>query len=417
MLDVFLADRFIGRIIKEEPTSIVSFVLDEAYAEEPGRLVLGQQFEERRHVRVFRQSAHPGRLPAFFANLLPEGALEEMIKAQLATEDTTAMLAFLGQDLPGAVSVRQGTPAANYATDAKTFDEPQALRATGTTHLRFSLAGMQLKFSAVRAEDSRFTLPFSGMGGRWILKFGSAVYPELPENEYFTMEWAQRCGLTVPQHELVPVSTITALEPRLAALGANVFAIKRYDRLEDGACVHQEDFAQVRGTPPDPPDLKYKGVSLEQLARFVGDLCGPEDRDEFLRRVLFLILSGNTDGHLKNWSLVYPDGRHARLSPAYDLVCVRQYLPKDQLALTFAKESSLERIDWSHIRRVDKYLRSLGHDVDFLKLAREFVTRCQDVWAAYRQEVTPAYRACVDAQLTQVGLLGSGGSARFIPGP
>jgi serine/threonine-protein kinase HipA len=405
MLDVFLGDRRVGRILREEATSIFSFVLDDAYAEDPERPVLGQRFVDLSRYRVFRQSAHPGQLPPFFANLLPEGALEEMIKAQLATSDAATMLSFLGQDLPGAVRVQRSGDVTVPTAKADAFDEPRAAHAAEPLGLRFSLAGMQLKFSAVRSEDSRFTLPFSGLGGRWILKFGSTAYPGLPENEFHTMQWAQRCGLSVPHHELVPASTIDELEPRLVALGENVFAIQRYDRLADGTRVHQEDFAQVRGTPPHPPDLKYRGVSLEQLARFVGDLCGAEDRDEFLRRILFLLLSGNTDGHLKNWSLVYPDGRHARLSPAYDLVCVRQYLPKDPIALTLAKESSPERIDWSHIRRVDKYLRSMGHDVDFVGLARAFVTRCQDEWAVHRSNVTPIYRAAVEAHMAQLALL------------
>jgi serine/threonine-protein kinase HipA len=34
---------------------------------------------------------------------------------------------------------------------------------------------------------------------------------------------------------------------------------------------------------------------------------------------------GNTDAHLKNWTLTYPDGHQARLSPAYDFVCVTCY--------------------------------------------------------------------------------------------
>ncbi|WNG29409.1 type II toxin-antitoxin system HipA family toxin [Cystobacter fuscus] len=406
MLDVFVGCRRVGSILREEATTIVSFLVDEAYFEDYDRPVLGQQFEKHRHYRILRQSAHPGQLPAFFANLLPEGTLDEILKAQLATPDATAMFAFLGQDLPGNVSVQwvshKNAPAATEA-----LGEPRASFLPGTQQLRFSLAGVQLKFSAVRAEDSRFTLPFSGLGGRWILKFGSTVYPELPENEYFTMQWAHRCGLTVPSHELVPASTIHALDPRFVALGTNVFAIQRYDRRADGTRIHQEDFAQVFG---QPPEFKYKGASLEHLARFVGDLCGPEDRDEFLRRTLFLLLSGNTDGHLKNWSLIYPDGRHARLSPAYDFVCVRQYLPKDQLALTFAKETTPERIDWSHIRRVDKYLRNMGHDIDFVGLARSFVTKCQDEWAVHRRDVSPTYRACVEEHMARLPLLGEPGA-------
>lgn len=402
MLDVFLGGRRIGHIVSEESTRVVSFILDDAYAEDFERPVLGQQFEERRHHRVFRQSAHPGQLPTFFANLLPEGALEEMIRAQFATEDATSTLALLGEDLPGAVAVRSGTSAPELPDGAKVFNEPPTACTDSPLELRFSLAGVQLKFSAVRHADSRFTLPFTGKGGRWILKFGSAVYPGLPENEFWTMRWAARCGLSMPQNQLIPASTIDSLEPRFVALGQNVFAIERYDRLADGSRVHQEDFAQVRGVYPDK---KYEGASYEALARFIGDQCGAEDRDEFLRRVLFLLLSGNTDGHLKNWSLVYPHGRNARLSPAYDFVCVRQYLPSNQMALPLAKEKSPERIDWSHIRRVDKYLRGLGHDVDFEGLSRVFVMRCMDEWASHRQDVEANYRDTVESHLNRLPLV------------
>ena len=48
---------------------------------------------------------------------------------------------------------------------------------------------------------------------------------------------------------------------------------------------------------------------------------------EAVRRTVFNLLVGNGDAHLKNWSLIYPDRRRARLSPAYDLVCTAVHLP------------------------------------------------------------------------------------------
>jgi len=48
-------------------------------------------------------------------------------------------------------------------------------------------------------------------------------------------------------------------------------------------------------------------------------VAGEEDFDEVIRRTAFNILIGNGDAHLKNWSLTYADGVHARLPPAYDL--------------------------------------------------------------------------------------------------
>ncbi len=317
MLDVLLGDLHVGALVREDKTGVLSFVLDEGYAFMPNRPVLGQQFEERRHHRVFRQAAFPGQLPTFFANLLPEGALGDMVAAQFESSDTATTLAIVGEDLPGAVFVRPSAESeVQIPARARSFDEPGAPIVLTGDSLRFSLAGVQLKFSAVVGVDGRFTLPFRGMGGRWILKFGSEAYPHLPENECLTMDWGTAAGLNVPTHRLVPAATIEGLDPRFAALGNYVYAIERYDRRRDGGRTHQEDFAQVLGLPPT---RKYSGASLEGIGRFIGDICGPEDLAEFLHRVLFLLLCGNTDAHTKNWSLVYPDGRAAKLAPAYDL--------------------------------------------------------------------------------------------------
>jgi serine/threonine-protein kinase HipA len=402
MLDVFLGEQRVGSIVREEGTSILAFVLDDAYADMPQRPVLGQQFEERRHHRVFRQTGHPGQLPTFFANLLPEGALEAMIVAQLQPNDDAATLEVVGEDLPGAVIVRPAAAAAQLPSSAKSYDEALAPAVPADDGLRFSLAGVQLKFSAVRSAEDRFALPFRGLGGRWILKFGSDVYQGLPENEFAVMGWAQACGLNVPEHRLVAARSIDGLDARFLALGENVFAIRRYDRLPDGRRVHQEDFAQVRGIPPD---RKYSGASLEGLARFIGDLCGRDDLLEFLRRVLFLILCGNTDPHLKNWSLVYPDGRSARLSPAYDFVCVRQYLANDELALPLAKEKRPERVGWEHFVRIEKFLRTHGHDVDLVKSGKEFVRRSLDEWVSRRGTVESLTRDSVERHLAGLPLV------------
>jgi serine/threonine-protein kinase HipA len=412
MLDVFLGELHVGVIGREEGTDVFAFALDDAYADMPHRPVLGQQFEERRHHRVFRQTGQLGQLPTFFANMLPEGALHAMIVAQFKPDDAAATLAVVGEDLPGAVIVRPAMGAAALPSGAKQYDESLTPAAPADDGLRFSLAGMQLKFSAVQSAEDRFTLPFRGLGGRWILKFGSEVYPGLPENEFAVMGWARACGLNVPEHRLVPARAVAGLDSRFLALGENVFAIRRYDRLPDGGRVHQEDFAQVRGVPPVPSILKYSGASLEGLARFVGDLCGRDDLIEYLRRMFFLILCGNTDAHLKNWSLVYPDGRSARLSPVYDFVCVRQYLMENELALPLAKEKRPEHIGWAHIARVEKFLRKHGHDVDLMKLGNEFVQRCRDEWASRRDAVDAPARDAIERHLAGLPLVKELGTIR-----
>src|SRR5262245_47077071 len=66
--------------------------------------------------------------------------------------------------------------------------------------------------------------------------------------------------------------------------------------------------------------LENRGVGYDLLARLVLETCGPEDADEFIRRLAFVVASGNDDAHLKNWSFQWL-GSAPRLSPAYDLVC------------------------------------------------------------------------------------------------
>ena len=65
---------------------------------------------------------------------------------------------------------------------------------------------------------------------------------------------------------------------------------------------------------------------------------------EFLRRLVFGVLIGNADMHLKNWSLIYPDRRSAALAPAYDFVSTIAYLPDDRLALTFVDSKQFSSI-------------------------------------------------------------------------
>jgi serine/threonine-protein kinase HipA len=405
MLDIFLHGQHVGTLVREPSTQVVSLVLDEAYLADVTRPVLGQQFEDRREHRIFRQASRPGRLPAFFANLLPEGALQAMVAAQNPSGDDTSTLAFVGEDLPGAVVVRPARAEPSPTEGDRTFDEPSmASSRVGADGLRFSLAGIQLKFSAVREPGDRFTLPFRGRGGRWIIKFGSPTYERLPENEYWTMQWAARSGLVVPRNELVEATSIGGLDPRFADLGRHVFVIERYDRIGTNVRIHQEDFAQVRGVLPEQ---KYAGASYEALARFIGDLCGHEDLLEFVRRVVFSIVSGNTDMHLKNWSIVYPDRRGARLAPAYDLVFVRQYIPNDELALPLAKERDPLRIGWEHFTRLEKFLARFGLACPVVATAREFVARCVDDLRAHRNDLEEPYRGRLEAYVDALPLVRS----------
>lgn len=402
MLDVWLHERHIGILDQDPDTRVVSFTLDEDYVLDRSRPVLGQMFEQRRRREQFRQTKFPGLLPAFFANLMPEGALKTMIEAQTPDADSLALLARIGGDLPGAVVVKAGEPRGGSRAVHNSYEEPAAEAEDESMLWRFSLAGIQLKMSAIKSGSDRFTLPFAHADGRWILKFGSPDFPSLPENEFTVMRWARAAGLDVPSHQLIDARSIEGLPPSLLDLGAKVFAIERYDRAEGGSRIHQEDFAQVFGLLPE---RKYDQATYEGIASAIAPLCGNDDLREYLRRVMFAVLSGNVDAHLKNWSLVYPDRRRPRLSPAYDLVFVMQYPQIERrLALKLSGEKVPAAIQWRHIERIEKFLQDKGVTVPVVEDARQFVACALDAWERVKADSSPPLANAITAHLNTIQL-------------
>lgn len=148
------------------------------------------------------------------------------------------------------------------------------------------------------------------------------------------MTLAQMVGINVPAVELVDVRSIGNLPEGIGKLGQHAFVIERFDRNDDGSVTHIEDFAQVFDVYPEN---KYKKASFRNLVSVIATESDQDDVAEFIRRLTFNVLIGNGDMHLKNWSLFYPDRRHARLSPAYDFVSTIPYIANDKSALTFSR--------------------------------------------------------------------------------
>src|SRR5690606_18697341 len=138
-------------------------------------------------------------VPPFFSNLLPEGPLRDYLakRAGVNAKREFFLLWVLGQDLPGAVTVR---PAKGEAL-------PPALEealADDARWLKFSLAGVQLKFSALKnaGKGGGLTIPTEGVGGHWIVKLPSMQYPGMPENEFSFMTIAAKIRMDIPDVQL-----------------------------------------------------------------------------------------------------------------------------------------------------------------------------------------------------------------------
>lgn len=317
-LEVLLGSIRVGTLERFEDEEYL-FSFDEDWLHRPERPVLGQLFEDRRP----RDIASSGML-CWFGHLLPQGPLRRAIARQFGLDegDDFDLLEVLGEDLPGAVVLR---PTASRLP--RRLPERPLPRVSGTEQLRFSLAGAQWKLSVHRHERG-LTLPVQAELGSWIAKFHSPEYPELPRVELATMQWAQACGLTVPALRLADLSEFADLPEGTPTGDGTVFLIERFDRGAQEQRIHMEDMAQVLDRP-----YQFTG-RYEDIAIVLASLCS-RDLREFCARLVFCILCGNADAHLKNWSLLYLDGRHPRLAPAYDLISTVLYPRLDrELALT-----------------------------------------------------------------------------------
>ena len=354
------------------------FNFDQAYLDDPQRAVLSQGLIGKSGEPIARVPRIQTVAPPFFANLLPEegSLLRPMIARQYAINPRRdfPFLRELGADLPGAVVLR-GSDQVDDAHDASDVATPEE------QPLRFSLAGVQAKFSAT-ALDKRLSIPMSGVGGSWIVKLPTNAFARRPENEFVVMTLARAIGLDVPDTRLVGLDEIDGLprelpelrgdEPRLA------YAIQRFDRAP-GVRIHAEDFNQIANLAPEK---KYDAKPSHWLAQVAQALCPLEDVEELVRRLVFGVCIGNNDMHLKNWGIVYANGRDARLAPIYDYVCTRAYYPAGTLALTIGEERAFESIDAAALSRFAR--RAELSERRTLIVAAEVVERLRDAWRDLR---------------------------------
>ena len=133
--------------------------------------------------------------------------------------------------------------------------------------------------------------------------------------------------------------------------------------------------------------------------RLVAIVCGESSAIEFSKRLMF---SANGDMHLKNWSLLYPDGRTPELSPAYDLLCTTVYIPNDNLALRLGSAKRWKGLTIDDFATVAE---SAGvNSASFVNAASDTVERFRDCWeeGAKSLPVNDALRRAIERQLKTV---------------
>ena len=297
--DVYLFGQLTGTLT-EDDNGAFRFQYDAQYLQDSLAVAISLTLPLR-HEAYVSDTLFP-----FFDGLIPEGWLLDIAKRnwKLDGRDRMGLLLACCSSTIGAVSVclpgekppqekRSGRRKA--VNDKAIFEFPYSddeinKMAASLVASRVSVCGVQPKlsvhFEEERSETPRITIV--GFDGNYILKLPTKEYPQLIESEFTAMTLARRCG-------------IRTAEFFLAKLSGDRFAYvtKRMDRMPH--MKHMEDFCQLTERLSE---RKYFG-SYEQIAKKIRlySAAGGVDVIRFFEVVLFSFLIGNSDMHLKNFSL------------------------------------------------------------------------------------------------------------------
>ena len=400
-LRVRLHDRPIG-VLAHLGDDRTVFSFEQDYIADPDRPVLSLGFKDRLGELITEFRPIQTKVMPFFSNLLPEDRMRTYLAQRASVNPVREyyLLWALGLDLPGAVTVIAAEGQDELPPDHG-HDDDRDRNHGDDAALRFSLAGVQLKLSAFKQARGGLSIPAKGMGGAWIVKFPSHAFAGLPENKFAMMSLARLMGIDVPAVQLVDVAGIENLPAGMGEFEGQALAVERFDRLPDGSPVHSEDFAQIFGVYPDD---KYEKASYANIARVLAAEAGTDAIAEFIRRLTFNILIGNADMHLKNWSVIYPDRRHAAIAPAYDLVSTIVHLPDERAALNISRTKRFDRFSADELAHLAG--KALLPEKLVLDAARHTLALFHEHWQAEKLNL-PLSRAAVrsiDAHLETVPL-------------
>ncbi|MCQ2428123.1 MAG: HipA domain-containing protein [Clostridia bacterium] len=215
------------------------------------------------------------------------------------------------------------------------------LLATETTQKGLTVPGVQKKLSLhLLSGDNNPRLTLVNYPTGYILKPQVSEFSSLPESEQLVMSMADVCGIATVPHALIEQN------------GTFAYITKRVDRIisEDHiGLIAMEDFCQLDERLTQD---KYKG-SYERCAKIIQRFSSKVgyDLSELFMRIVFCFITGNSDMHLKNFSLIetFEGSAEYVLSPAYDLLPVNIIMPEDkeETALTLnGKKKNIRRKDF-----------------------------------------------------------------------
>lgn len=286
----------------------------------------------------------PEETRAYFEGLLPEGFSRHTIadSMHIESDDYISILKELGRECLGAVQILADSSSVTdsgykelSAAEVKTLAEEGVSQAADfviKSHL--SLTGASGKTGLYyERKTQKWFQPLGSAPSNYIVKQSHIRLESIVVNEQLCLLTAKKLGIDIPESFIFQTVRNKTGDAEI------LFATKRFDRSSDkeskilnGLAVpyrlHQEDFAQALGIKAA---WKYEKNGEQYLKKMFEILraysANPiEDQLKLWRMCVFNFVIGNTDNHLKNYSLVYGKDLHTvRLAPCYDVISTRVY--------------------------------------------------------------------------------------------
>lgn len=309
---------------------------------------------------------------AYFDNLLQErdtARADIIAKYRMANDDIVGILAHLGKDCAGAVSVLpEGSPPTKVPgrleQDYRPYADDEVVKIVQALYRReplpqdladpSPLAGVQSKIAITVLADRSYAEPIAGAPTTHILKVPQERYERDAMREHSGMTLSTSAGFETARTELVEIGGVPAL------------LVERFDRrVEDGIVtrVHQEDFCQALGLPTrhkyQRPERGANGFNVPAIRGVLDRTVDPAgERLKFLRITLFDILLGNVDGHAKNFALFHLRGGRIRTTPRYDVMpTMLDRRTTNEFAYYMGPATALKELDHAAL---DQFMIDLG---------------------------------------------------------
>lgn len=245
--------------------------------------------------------------------------------------------------------------------------------AIDNTNKGFTVPGVQKKLSLhlSREDNPRLTLVNYPTG--YILKPQTDEYAALPEMEYLVMQMAEASGIKTVPYALLRLPSQD---------NAFAYITKRIDRT-DGQMLAMEDFCQLDGRLTED---KYRG-SYERCGKVISNYASNSalGLSQMFLRIVFSFAVGNSDMHLKNFSLIETAEGSSEyiLSAAYDMLSTNVVLPadKEQLALTInGKKQNIRRKDFTEFAETIGIANKTAEKMleKIVKLKDKYITMCRE---------------------------------------